>query len=1175
MLAEYVLIGWAPQVASGGPGGAVRYRLLGRVEVIGDDGQFIPLAARKERTLLAALLLSANRAISAERLIDAMWDDTPPASAVNALQVQVSRLRKRLVACDEGELLVRETSGYRLLVQPGELDVDRFEELARFEGDAAESSRRLGEALALWSGPALVDVDSVVLRGDATRLDDLRWSVLERRIDADLRLGRHLTLVAELEAVVAEEPLREGFVGQLMVALYRSGRQAEALAVYRHTREVLADQLGIDPSPALRALELSVLSQSADLDTPPATVRSGAPARVLPSGTVTFLFTDIEGSSRLWEERPDAMRSALERHDQLLRAAIGARSGYVFSGAGDGVAAAFSRAVDAVGAAVEAQLALSAEPWSERLAVRVRMGIHTGEADERDGSYFGSSVNRAARLMAAAHGGQIVMSDVSAGVANQVDGIELVDLGLHHLRGLVEPSRVFGIKAHGLDWLDHELATGEREKGNLPRAATEWFGPIELLHERVRELARARLVTFTGPGGVGKTRLAIEVAALVADDFPDGVWMMELASVSDPGAVHASIAVELGVTVQTGRSPLEAILDWLEDRRVLVMLDNCEHVLEPVASLVMAIVGVRPKVTVIATSREPLGIAGECIRAVPSLEVGDAAELFYDRAGGAGSTSTLVEEDRNVVEAICERLDGIPLAIELAAARTRSLTPADLLERLSDGFRVLRGSRFAASERHQTLRATMAWSYRLLSSHEQLLFDRLSVFAGGFDLPAAEAVCSMNGIEREDVLDLLAELVDKSLIVARRSDVATRFVLLETIRQYAEERLGERGETDTVRHRHLIHYLTLADEVHQLYSDERWSDGRRLAKREWDNLRLAHVTTIDTAHWDLAQRLVKATFRHAFSDGLVEWIGWVERTVVSAESRGHTDSSLLGQAAAVAFVAGDYPNAVQLGKRGVASAVRPDPFGMLMCWGILAMTHVYTGEIVEALAGTEELERVPTDGLDPLDASWKPNLLVLIAMVLQPDRVQRHLLTLRDLADLSGSPWIAMLHAYAAGLASLGTQPPDWDAALRLCRRGLFLARSSNCAMHIANGLEYLTFACPGLSVADADRTCWEAISYSFERRIWAVLWTVMGYTVGQLLRRGSARLAATVAGYLEANQPGILPLCVFLPEGTLDVLADVDHFQAKAQGAELDRTEVVTRVLSELSGRGEQPHID
>jgi predicted ATPase len=428
----------------------------------------------------------------------------------------------------------------------------------------------------------------------------------------------------------------------------------------------------------------------------------------------------------------------------------------------------FQRAGDGVAAAVEAQRGFLTEAWPAGLELRVRMGLHTGEPEERDGDYLGPPLNRAARLMSAAHGGQIVVSATTAEMLWSVPGIELVDLGSLDLRGVSDPIHAFRVSAEGVPWLERAPRTVRTPVGNLPVPVDEWFGPLADLHRRVASLPIRRLVTLTGTGGVGKTRLALEEAALAADEFRDGVWLVELAPVAEPASVALAVAATLSIQPHHGATVVEAIADWLRGRRVLLILDNCEHVLGAVDDLVTEIVTRCPTVTVLATSREPLGVPGERVVPLAGLDTPDAVALFGDRVSAVDDTVTLSADDHDAVVAICEELDGNPLAIEVAAARVRSLTPTEVRDRLGDRLRLLRSTGRRGSQRHRTLRATVDWSCQLLTGHEQTLFDRLSVFAGSFDLRAVETIGGTPPLDPGDALDVLASLVDKSMVVADR-----------------------------------------------------------------------------------------------------------------------------------------------------------------------------------------------------------------------------------------------------------------------------------------------------------------------------------------------------------------------------------------------------------------------
>src|SRR5579862_3133638 len=440
-----------------------------------------------------------------------------------------------------------------------------------------------------------------------------------------------------------------------------------------------------------------------------------------PSGTVTFLFTDIEGSTRLWEDSPSAMRDALERHDDIVQSAIAGHDGYLFSTGGDGFAAAFSRAGDAVAAGARAQAELGREPWPEQAQLRVRMAVHTGEVVERGGNYFGTPVNQAARLMAVAHGGQVLCSAVTAELVRAE--VPLVDLGLHRLRDLSAPQRIFQVGTATFP----SLETVDAVPTNLPIVRSELIGRSAEVAAVTKLLEQHRLVTLTGVGGVGKTRLAIGVAAAVAPQFVDGSWLVELAPLNDGAEVANAVAVALGAPVPEQ----SALVRYLSDRRLLLVLDNCEHLLGDVADLVDAVLEAGPDVHVLATSREPLGVEGEHIRLVPSLgvpptdsDVDRAAEaaavrLFVERGAAARDGFTLDAANVGAVVEICRHLDGLPLAIELAAARVRAMPPAEIARRLGERFRLLGGGSRRAHERHRTLFATVSWSHELLDDDER------------------------------------------------------------------------------------------------------------------------------------------------------------------------------------------------------------------------------------------------------------------------------------------------------------------------------------------------------------------------------------------------------------------------------------------------------------------------
>jgi predicted ATPase/class 3 adenylate cyclase/tetratricopeptide (TPR) repeat protein len=592
----------------------------------------------------------------------------------------------------------------------------------------------------------------------------------------------------------------------------------------------------------------------------------------LPTGTVTFLFSDLEGSTRMWEEHPEAMKGALARHDQILRDAVEGHGGQVVKSTGDGLHAVFGRPEDAVAAAVEAQLGLDAERWFETGPLRVRMGLHTGTAEARAGDYFGPALNRAARLAASAHGGQVVVSEATVGVVRDAlpVGVALEDLGEQRLRDLTRPERVFQLVHADLPREFPPLRSLEAVPGNLPAQVTSFVGRDQDAKRVAATLEQARVVTLTGVGGVGKTRLALHVATTaVSAPYRDGCWLCELGGVRDPEAVPDALVAAFGVEPRQGVTVTNALLEYLRPKELLVVLDNCEHLLQPVGELVACIEQSCAKVQILATSREGLGVAGEWILAVGSLPVAepgadletvrssDAVRLFVERAQSVKADFELDPANADAVAQICRRLDGIPLAIELAAARVTTLSAAELAGRLDQRFRVLAGGQRSAVKRHQTLRAAIDWSYELLDEPEQRMLDRLSVFAGGFTLDAAEAVTLGEAVERQDVLDLLGVLVSRSLVEADTRGAETRYRLLETIRDYAQELLDRRGETARTRSRHAMWYATYAESVAAAHSaapdDFEWDDE---LDREVDNLRAAFTWAVDTQDSDTALRLL-------------------------------------------------------------------------------------------------------------------------------------------------------------------------------------------------------------------------------------------------------------------------------------------------------------------------------
>ncbi|WP_369829684.1 LuxR C-terminal-related transcriptional regulator [Mycobacterium sp. E2479] len=577
----------------------------------------------------------------------------------------------------------------------------------------------------------------------------------------------------------------------------------------------------------------------------------------LPTGTVTLLLADVEGSTRLWQTQPDEMAVAVARLDQTLTDVVAAHDGVrpVEQGEGDSFVIAFARASDAVACALDLQRAPLAP-------IRLRIGINTGEVRLRDeGNYIGPTINRTARLRDLAHGGQTVLSGATELlVIDQLPpDVSLADMGSHPLRDLPRPERVVQLCHPDLRNDFPPLRTPKAHVShNLPTQLTNFVGRQWEIHGLCETLATNRLVTLTGAGGAGKTRLAVQVASALAEQYGDGICYVDLAPITHPNVVPVAAARALGLPDQPGRSTIDTLQQHLRDRHMLLLVDNCEHLLDSSAAMVAGLLGSAPRLTVLATSREPLGVTGEAGWQVPSLSLSDdAIELFADRARLVRSGFTVNDDNARAVTEICRRLDGMPLAIELAAARMRALSVDEILGSLHDRFRLLTGGARTSVRRQQTLRASVDWSHALLTDTERILFRRLAVFLGGFDLDAAQAVAGVDGVERYQVLDQLTLLVDKSLVVAENSGGRTRYRLLETVRQYALEKLGESGEADVVRSRHCDYYTAMAA---LLDAPARTDYAQRLdqAEAEMDNLRNALGWNLETSDTERALSLASS-----------------------------------------------------------------------------------------------------------------------------------------------------------------------------------------------------------------------------------------------------------------------------------------------------------------------------
>jgi predicted ATPase len=863
------------------------------------------------------------------------------------------------------------------------------------------------------------------------------------------------------------------------------------------------------------------------------------------------MFTDVEGSTRRWEADAESMRAALAAHDEVLRRAVEAHGGWLFKHTGDGVCAAFASPGSAVDAAVAAQ---------RELELPVRMGLATGEAELRGADYFGAVLNRAARVMAAGHGGQILLAESTAGL---LSGVDLLDLGPRRLRDLPMPVQVFQVRADGLRTEFPSLRALDVSPGNLRAAHTSFIGRESEVAELQGAVKVHRLVTLTGVGGVGKTRLALEVAERLHDEFPDGVWFFELAAVADPSAVPDAVAAVLGITQQPGRSVAESVAAALEGRVRLLVFDNCEHVLDAAADLIEAILAASATTKIVATSREGLGIADEQLWPVLSLDVGTgvdsaAVALFVDRAQRVSPRFTVGDDvEAAAVVEICRRLDGIPLAIELAASRIAAMTASEVRDRLDHRFRLLVGSR-RGLERHHTLRHAVAWSYDLLDDTEQALLDRCSVFAGGFDL---ESGCAVMGSDDDfATLDLLDALVRKSLLVAGQSSGRTRYSMLETIRQFAQEQLVASGEASQIRAAHSRYFARREADIMALWDSPRQRDAYDWFTLELANARTAFRWAADQGDLDVAAAI--ATYMGWLGIGIqtYEPIAWAEELIEPARAVDHPRLAYLYVIASLCYTTGRIEAAVRYCDAGQIVLGRSRdalPYGIE---GILGMVYLAIGQ-PERMA---ELCRAQLARRHDTHVHIRAFLVIALSLAGSVGEAMDSADGLIEAAEATRNPHMLSLALFAYGLAFRDADPVG---ALNALRRGLVIAQDSgdrSRASILADGLAVLeaeqgatASAFEHLSLAIRNyHNCGNTTTIRMPLAVLAVLFD----------RLGCYEPAATVAGFaLSPIAAATFPEITTAIAHLRNVLGEATYESLAGKGQTMTTAEVATYAYDQI----------
>jgi predicted ATPase len=814
------------------------------------------------------------------------------------------------------------------------------------------------------------------------------------------------------------------------------------------------------------------------------------------------------------------MRSALAAHDEVLRRAIESHGGFLFKHTGDGVIAAFASPRAAIDASIVGQ---------RKLELPVRMGIATGEATHQDGDYFGAVLNRAARVMAAGHGGQILVADSTASL---VSGVDLLDLGPRRLRDLTTPVGLFQVWGAGLREDFPPLRALDTNPGNLRSATTSLIGRESDVAE-IKDVVRAhRLVTLTGVGGVGKTRLALEAARQMSDEFPDGVWLFELAAVTDPAAIPDAVAAVLGITQQPGKSIAESVAAAVEGRIRLLVFDNCEHVLDAAADLIELVLAHTATTRVIATSREGLGLADEQVRRVRSLNVGTAVDLFVERAGSV--VQGFSTGDADVISEICRRLDGIPLAVELAASRMASMTAIEVRDRLDHRFRLLVGSR-RGLERHQTLRHAVQWSYDLLDDPEKRLLERCSVFAGGFDLESACAVS--NSADDFTTLDLLDALVRKSLVTADRSSGRTRYSMLETIRQFAEEQLVAGGAACDSRNAHARYFAAREPVIMSVWDSPRQAEAYEWFKTEMPNLRSGFRWAADNGDLDAAAAIASVGGSLGSLVESYEAVTWAEELVAPAREARHSRLVSLCGIASLCFLFGRVDDALEYSRIGQTALVEGSAHALF------GLEHFWLGAVYSAIPTSDHYVEFFQERRERgEDRYGLGEAFVAIALTVS-GRIEEAITSasrLPQLAEPMSNPFVASYALMCYGMAYSSRDPLR---ALDALRRGLTITQETGNRTNESYIAMTLALTLNRIDGDESDHVSLldyisSAIANYHDSSNITQLRAALGLFATFLDRRGDAEAAATVAGFA-----GVMPTAApTVPEfgDTISHLGDI-----------------------------------
>ena len=822
---------------------------------------------------------------------------------------------------------------------------------------------------------------------------------------------------------------------------------------------------------------------------------------------MTFVFTDVVNSTALWQQAPEAMRAALVEHERIVRDSSSTHGGYVFSTAGDSFGIGFPDAPGAIAAAVAIQRRLAAHAWTD-IALSVRIGMHPGTAEERDGNYFGTPVNRAARIQSLAEAGQILISQATRILTGSdlPEGVTTTPLGLQRLKSFDEPEELFQLAGDGLS--SEVTLSSTATHSNLPTPMTKFVGRADDIDALGRLISPGIMVTVSGIGGLGKTRIAIEAANTAGRDFPDGVWWIDLAPLSTDAALAEHVAASLQLTVQPSMDAADSIADGLRRQTSLIVLDNCEHVVDGVAPIVDRIRRDCPQICVVATSQVPLGIAGEAVLSLGALDTSsDAVALLVARAEANDAAFDPQRWPRQDLEDLCARLDGLPLAIEMAAARLRVLSPRDIIDRLDDRFRILKSTVRGTTERHQSLLAALDWSYELLDPHERLLLDRLSVFAGTFDLAAASGVCSDDELDEFDILDLLAALLEKSLISQVDGGFAMRYRLLDSVRHYCASHLDEPAQASLQRS--LVDYfVTVADTNNLKWLGDTREDfdiARRAFVDEWDNFRTAVAWAVELDDAASCDAIFQALWAFSFETFRNEIGGWGRDAL-----RLTTPPTVVY--GICAMTSQSTPESIELLNTAVETIDEstPDP-GACFCYSVLSFTYQARGDAL----GIEYAQRgrFHAEAIGPSEiAFYDANLAGLLS-----DETG---------AETYAASAMAYIRRASSPMRATCIPPLAWFEAKRgrpevgydLCMEGVEMCRDAGIHWAPTMALAYRARISLRFGVGDPVASLREAVETGRETRAWFAVWLALAESIPWLREHNYRDAAETIEGYMEAK---------------------------------------------------------